>query len=617
MTNVSDILLNSEEAARHRRASGEQQGDSEFSSNHINRHGRRRRSDVVDVIPPLEETPTKETQSQSTLSKNEDIVMESTTTSPSKVSSAKKNKPVKDSPTKKSVASTSTIPPSTPQKTTTTTAGPSTSSNSSSSLPKSYASIAYPSNDGFTIEFFMGDKRINRDMTIFGTIYQAELEKRGLSDSAGANINVWQQVYIIKYRRVPIPTLIPSATTSTTTTTTTTSTKPSTNTSTSRATTTTIATSSTNSPKNSSAKTSSISSNTLHTKDIISEECSDSKTFSGLDLTSSPGKILTMLRLLYHLNTRWSEFYEISTHSENSSISTNPHLSNSTIIMPPPSTSLSSSSSLSILLSSAFTNNKLTAKLNRQLNEPLIVASHVLPCWCSLLAKHFSFIVPFDTRLTYLSSTSFGYSRSMGRWQRNPNGGGGVGGGIGSGGHRGHGHGGHSLLGGGGGSGGGGNSRNGDGSSDTAHLGRIQRQKVRLSRHRILDSMIKVVELYGSTQALLEVEFFDEVGTGLGPTLEFYSLVCKEIQRRVCPLVGLNIMNGNGHYEKLPVWRDEGFTTLDKHSLNTSVSDESSLEETKNVKKVKKEKLDGYVVAPLGLFPAPMNDEIANSEGGK
>ncbi|KAG1740088.1 RNA polymerase I-specific transcription initiation factor RRN3-domain-containing protein [Suillus occidentalis] len=59
-------------------------------------------------------------------------------------------------------------------------------------------------------------------------------------------------------------------------------------------------------------------------------------------------------------------------------------------------------------------------------------------------------------------------------------------------------------------------------------LGRLQRQKVDISRRHILESAVKVFELYGSSSSILEEEYFDEVGTGLGPTLEFYSLVSKE-----------------------------------------------------------------------------------------
>src|SRR5205823_945557 len=66
---------------------------------------------------------------------------------------------------------------------------------------------------------------------------------------------------------------------------------------------------------------------------------------------------------------------------------------------------------------SQFVNTKLTAKLNRQLEEPLIVASNCLPSWSEDLARLYPFLFPFETRHLFLQSTSFGYSRSMTRWQ--------------------------------------------------------------------------------------------------------------------------------------------------------------------------------------------------------
>ena len=40
------------------------------------------------------------------------------------------------------------------------------------------------------------------------------------------------------------------------------------------------------------------------------------------------------------------------------------------------------------------------------------------------------------------------------------------------------------------------------------------------------------METYASHRAVLELEYFGEVGTGLGPTLEFYTLLSHELQRR-------------------------------------------------------------------------------------
>ncbi|KAI0450941.1 HECT-domain-containing protein [Xylaria acuta] len=183
---------------------------------------------------------------------------------------------------------------------------------------------------------------------------------------------------------------------------------------------------------------------------------------------------------------------------------------------------------------SQFVNTKLTAKLNRQLEEPLIVASNCLPSWSEDLARLYPFLFPFETRHLFLQSTSFGYARSMSRWQ---------------------------------------NAQQEDTSrrdrrDERPFLGRLQRQKVRISRSKILESALKVMELYGSSQSILEVEYFEEVGTGLGPTLEFYSTVSKEFSKR-----------------KLKLWREE----------DSQDSDE-------------------FVSAPNGLFPRPLSQDDPSSE---
>merc|ERR1719355_536707 len=64
----------------------------------------------------------------------------------------------------------------------------------------------------------------------------------------------------------------------------------------------------------------------------------------------------------------------------------------------------------------------------------------------------------------------------------------------------------------------------------------IPRQKVRISRQRILESAVKVMNLYGAGSAILEVEYVGEVGTGSGPTLEFYAQVA-DILRNAEPRV--------------------------------------------------------------------------------
>lgn len=186
---------------------------------------------------------------------------------------------------------------------------------------------------------------------------------------------------------------------------------------------------------------------------------------------------------------------------------------------------------------SQFVNTKLTAKLNRQLEEPLIVASSCLPSWSEDLARLYPFLFPFETRHLFLQSTSFGYARSMARWQNAQST----------------------------------DDNRRDRSNERPFLGRLQRQKVRISRLKILESALKVMELYGASQSILEVEYFEEVGTGLGPTLEFYSTVSKEFSKK-----------------KLKLWRE----------VDSAGSDE-------------------FVMGQTGLFPRPLSPEEATTPNGE
>lgn len=43
---------------------------------------------------------------------------------------------------------------------------------------------------------------------------------------------------------------------------------------------------------------------------------------------------------------------------------------------------------------------------------------------------------------------------------------------------------------------------------------------------------VQVMELYAKHRAVLELEYFNEVGTGLGPTLEFYTMLSHELQKK-------------------------------------------------------------------------------------
>ncbi|KAI8973176.1 hypothetical protein BDF20DRAFT_630803 [Mycotypha africana] len=195
------------------------------------------------------------------------------------------------------------------------------------------------------------------------------------------------------------------------------------------------------------------------------------------------------------------------------------------------------------IIAEDFINRKLTAKANRQLEEPLIVASSCLPSWIYWLMHQTPFLFPFETRYLFIQSTSFGYARLIARWQslqmRNQN-------------SQNHHH----------------NRSIND--EQQLVLGRMERQKVRIARSHILESAIKVMDMFGSSPSILEFEYMGEEGTGLGPTLEFYACCSKEFTKR-----------------SLNMWRGS----------SASVAGNSG----------------NYVDAPFGLFPKTISKNIGKS----
>ncbi|CAG8453722.1 1012_t:CDS:10 [Paraglomus occultum] len=181
-----------------------------------------------------------------------------------------------------------------------------------------------------------------------------------------------------------------------------------------------------------------------------------------------------------------------------------------------------------------FINHKLTAKFERQMEEPLIVASKALPSWCFNLAREYPFLFPFETRHTFLQSTSFGFTRMWNRWHAHNN--------------RGHGH----------------------QEQRREEIGSRLRIKTRITRANMLQTAFEVMKRFGTKDSVLEVEYYDEIGSGLGPTLEFYSTISKELCKK-----------------SLRMWKN--------------YSDDGDI----------------YVNSPTGLYPMPMSPELTSSENGK
>ena len=177
----------------------------------------------------------------------------------------------------------------------------------------------------------------------------------------------------------------------------------------------------------------------------------------------------------------------------------------------------------------AFNSKRITNKLVQQIQDSLVLASNGLPDWCHELTSTCPMVFPFETRLLYFQCTAFGASRSIGVYQqstlimifnllcnllfflsisvwlqnqRDQN------------------------------------MERARGSlrREDIHefrVGRIKHERVKVPRgDQLLEWAMQVMKVHADRKAILEVEFKDEEGTGLGPTLEFFALVAAELQRK-------------------------------------------------------------------------------------
>lgn len=176
---------------------------------------------------------------------------------------------------------------------------------------------------------------------------------------------------------------------------------------------------------------------------------------------------------------------------------------------------------------SEFINSKLTEKLEQQLRDRLASSAASMPSWCSQLINVCPFLFSFEVRRKYFSTTVFG-TKSL----QNQN----------------------------------------ASSSNSSNDRRTPRKKFRVSRKNVLKSAAQMMVSHACGKDVLEVEYYEEVGTGLGPTMEFFTMVGREFQK-----------NGLG------MWRGDH---------EGKVGDNE------------------FVVAPSGLFPRPWSGVTNVSDGG-
>lgn len=169
-----------------------------------------------------------------------------------------------------------------------------------------------------------------------------------------------------------------------------------------------------------------------------------------------------------------------------------------------------------ILPISEFLNSKIAAKASRQLQDPLVIMTGNLPNWLQQIASVCPFLFPFETRQLLFYATSFDRDRALQRLlDMSPE-----------------------LS-----------------SSDSQErvTPRLDRRKRTISRDDILKQAEQVMQDLATSKALLEVQYENEVGTGLGPTLEFYALVSKELQK-----TSLELWNAPGSSENEYVYSPVG-----------------------------------------------------------
>ncbi|CAB3409028.1 unnamed protein product [Caenorhabditis bovis] len=163
---------------------------------------------------------------------------------------------------------------------------------------------------------------------------------------------------------------------------------------------------------------------------------------------------------------------------------------------------------------SVFISDKLTMKLTQVLCDALVVATRSLPEWCSKLVYKYPCLFSVETRNMYMQATAFGVTRTVVWLQQRRD----------------------AAL------------ERTRGSNQTSgssatrqhdryheyRVGRLRHERVKITRSEelILDQAVRLMKFHAERKSVLEIEYANEEGTGLGPTLEFYALVAAELQRK-------------------------------------------------------------------------------------
>nr|XP_039262468.1 E3 ubiquitin-protein ligase TRIP12-like [Styela clava] len=202
---------------------------------------------------------------------------------------------------------------------------------------------------------------------------------------------------------------------------------------------------------------------------------------------------------------------------------------------------------------SDFVNFKVNAKCQHQLQDPLVVITGQLSTWVQEIGNVCPFLLAFEVRQLLFKVSALGRDRALqhlletGAAQEfstalNMS------------------------------------SHSSDNSNRLSRfMPRIEKKKCSVSRKNLLQQAEKIISDHGHSRAMIEVDYEEEVGTGLGPTLEFFTLTSKELQG--C---------------SLGLWRDE-------LPAGEALSDDDDVSDPSKDTSIKK-----YVATNVGLFPKPL-----------
>lgn len=198
-----------------------------------------------------------------------------------------------------------------------------------------------------------------------------------------------------------------------------------------------------------------------------------------------------------------------------------------------------------VISNNEFINTKLAAKATRQLQDPLVIMTGNLPNWLPQLAYACPFLIPFDTRQLLFYVTCFDRDRALQR-----------------------------LL----------DTTPELSNSEERVAPRLERRKKTVNREDLFRQSEIILNELTNSKTVLEIQYENEVGTGLGPTLEFYALVSREMQNaefemwrgEIVPASQSLIQSDPSQYNR----KEQASTSI---TTSDSIQDETNWNESENI----------------------------------